>query len=221
MIIVGAKGFAKEILEVLHQKNELENLYFYDDVSNDAQELLYNCFKILRTKESAIEILKSVDSKFSIGVGNPTLRYSLVKKFTKWGGEFTSIISPKAQIGHYGSNIGTGVNIMTGVIITNDVQIADGVLINLNCTVGHDSIIERFSEISPGVHISGRCRIGSFCNIGTGVVLLPDITLGQNVVVGAGSVVTKDIEKNSLVVGIPGRIIKKLKPIDDEFGEDI
>ena len=50
MIIVGAKGFAKEVLEVLNQLNQLENIVFYDDVSKDTPELLYGRFPVLQTK---------------------------------------------------------------------------------------------------------------------------------------------------------------------------
>ena len=49
MIIVGARGFAKEVLEILYQLNEFENLVFYDDVNNDVPQVLYNEFPILRT----------------------------------------------------------------------------------------------------------------------------------------------------------------------------
>ena len=84
-------------------------------------------------------------------------------------------------------------------------------LINLNCTVGHDSIIGDFVEMAPGVHISGNCTIGAYCNIGTNATILPKITMGENVIVGAGSVVTKDVPANCLVVGVPA-VIKKEVP---------
>ncbi len=44
MLIIGAKGFAKEVLEILHQLNQLENVVFYDDVNNDAPEKLFGQF---------------------------------------------------------------------------------------------------------------------------------------------------------------------------------
>ena len=51
MLIVGAKGFAKEVLEIFHQKNETEKLHFYDDVSSDIPDFLYNQFKVLKNEE--------------------------------------------------------------------------------------------------------------------------------------------------------------------------
>ena len=210
MIIVGAKGFAKEVLEVLHQLNQLEHLVFYDDVNEDVPAFLYGQFPVLRNKEAAAHYFKTVDSRFTIGIGNPFLRKRLALEFEAIGGDFTSTISPLARIGHYGNCIDKGSNIMTGTVITNDVTIGEGVLINLNCTVGHDSTIGDFVEMSPGVHISGNCKIGSYSNIGTNATILPKVTIGENVIVGAGSVVTKDIPDNCLVVGVPAIIKKEL-----------
>ena len=52
------------------------------------------------------------------------------------------------------------------------------------------------------------CTIGNYSNIGTNATILPKIKIGKNVIVGAGTVVTKDVEDNAVVVGIPGKIIK-------------
>jgi sugar O-acyltransferase (sialic acid O-acetyltransferase NeuD family) len=210
MIIVGAKGFAKELLEVLHQLNQLEHLVFYDDVNEDVPAFLYEQFSVLRNKEDAAHYFKTIDSRFTIGIGNPVLRKKLAVEFKAIGGDFISTISPLAKIGNYGNSIGEGSNIMTGTVITNDVTIGEGVLINLNCTVGHDSKIGGFVELSPGVHISGNCTIGNYCKVGSNATILPKINIGENVIVGAGSVVTKDIPDNCLVVGVPAIIKKEL-----------
>ena len=58
MIIIGAKGFAKEVLEVLKQRNELENLFFYDDVNEDIGNTLYGIFPILKSLEEAKKMIE-------------------------------------------------------------------------------------------------------------------------------------------------------------------
>lgn len=213
MLIVGAKGFAKEVLEVLYQLHDIENVVFYDDVSEDLPKQLYERFDILRNAEEVEKYFQNVDTRFTIGIGGPVLRKKMFDKFTALGGVFTSTISPKANIGHFGNEIEIGSNVMTGTVITNDIHLGKGVLINLNCTIGHDSSIGDFVEMSPGVHVSGNCKIGSYSNIGTNATILPKITIGKNVVVGAGSVVTKDVPDNCLVVGVPAKIIKELEPL--------
>lgn len=205
MLIVGAKGFAKEVLEIFHQQGSISNIYFFDDVNQGPAYSLYQ-FPILKNSDEVIKLFKT-DNRFTIGIGNPKTRFVLYEKFVGLGGKFESSVSPFANIGHYGNVIEEGCNIMTGTVITNDVIIKRGCLINLNCTIGHDSIIGKFTELSPGVSISGNCNIGEFCNIGTNATILPKIRLGNNVTVGAGAVVTKDVEDGVTVVGIPAKVI--------------
>jgi sugar O-acyltransferase (sialic acid O-acetyltransferase NeuD family) len=215
MIIFGAKGFAKEVLEILYQKKETNNVAFFDDFNENVGGLLYNKFPIIKNLlDAKTFFLKTNDFKYTIGIGNPILRKRIFEKFGEIGGIFTSTISPLSNIGHFGNKISEGCNIMTGVVITNDVEIGLGALINLNCTIGHDSRIGNFVEMSPGVHISGNCLIGDFVNIGTNASILPKISIGENVIIGAGSVVTKDIPPNCLVVGIPAKIVKNLPIIE-------
>ena len=213
MIIIGAKGFAKEILEILHQLNQLENVVFYDDVNSDVPEKLYNKFPVLTSLSQAEVYFKNTNNKFTIGIGTPILRKRIFDKFRAIGGEFTSVISPKSNIGHFSTSIAEGCNIMTGTVLTNDIEVKRGSLINLNCTIGHDTIIGEFVEMSPGVNVSGNCIIGDYTSLGTNSIILPKIKVGSNVIVGAGSVVTKDLPDNCIAVGVPAKIIKELLPL--------
>ena len=214
MLIVGAKGFAKEVLEVLHQLNQLDQLVFYDDVTVETPEKLFGQFPILKTFEQAVSYFKTIDDRFTIGVGNPVLRKKLCDKFMALGGQFITTISPLATIGYYGNTIEQGCNIMTGTVITSGVAVKKGTLINLNCTIGHDSVLGEFVELSPGVHISGNCIIGNYTVFGTNATLLPKLIIGKNVVIGAGSVVTKNLPDNCVATGIPAKIVKDLTPLE-------
>jgi sugar O-acyltransferase (sialic acid O-acetyltransferase NeuD family) len=214
MLIIGAKGFAKEVLEVLVQSKYNKNIFFYDDVNFYEKGFkLFSKFPVITSIEEAKSHFEFVDKSFTVGIGNPVLRHTIAEKFKIIGGEFSSVISPFAHIGHFENFIGTGANIMTGTVITNSVTIGMGSLINLNCTIGHDCVIGNFLEMSPGAHISGNCTIGNFVNLGTNATILPKIRVGDNVIIGAGCVVTKDVPSNSLVVGLPGKVIKELEPI--------
>lgn len=208
MLIIGAKGFAKEVLEVLYQCNDIENLAFYDDMSIDLPNLLYEKFAIIKNIDDARMYIQNTDARFTIGIGNPLLRKKMYEKFNGLGGVFTSTISPFAQIGHFGNQIGAGCNIMNNALISNGVTLKDGVLVYYNSSIAHDCEIGNFVELSPSSTLLGGVLIGDYTHIGANATILPKVTIGKNVIVGAGSVVTKDIPDNCLVVGVPG-VIKK------------
>lgn len=210
MLILGAKGFAKEVLEILHQNGDTEKLCFYDDVSKDAPDVLFNQFKILKSEDEAKSYFENMDPRFTVGIGNPKLRKQLYEKFSKLGGKFTSVVSSNAEIGSYGVNIGEGCNILGGVRISNDVQIGKGTMIYYNSVITHDVRIADFCEISPSVTVLGRAEIGSNCQIFAGAIIFQDVKIGNNSVIAAGSVVRSDIPENVMAAGIPAVIKKKL-----------
>lgn len=208
MLIIGAKGFAKEILEILHQKNETENLCFYDDVNDDLPDKLYNEFPILKSVEEAQHYFNNISSEFTMGIGNPKLRKTLYEKFSNLGGKCVSTISKNCEIGSFKVEIEAGCNILSGVKISNDVKIGKGTLIYYNCIVTHDVEIGKFVEISPDVKILGRAMINDYTQIGSGSIIFPDTKVGKDVIIAAGSVVRNDVPDSVMVAGVPA-IIKK------------
>src|SRR5690606_29177350 len=123
MLVIGAKGFAKEILEVLNQKNQIENLTFYDDVNDDIEDFLYGKFPVIKNLWDAQNFFINTDPKFTIGIGNPLLRRKMYFDFTQLGGEFTSTISNRSEIGNFDTEIGIGCNILSNAIISNGTKI--------------------------------------------------------------------------------------------------
>jgi len=207
MIVIGAKGFAKEVLEELLLKNETKDLVFYDDVNNNIPTKLFDEFLILKSLSDAKKYFSSIENKFTIGIGNPTLREKLYNKFSSIGGELTSVISNKASIGSYGVTIGNGSVILSSAQISNSTSIGKGCIVYYNAIITHDCVLGDFVEVSPNATILGRTTIGNFTQIGANATILPDVTIGNNVIIGAGAVVINDVPSNVTVVGNPAKII--------------
>ncbi len=210
MLIIGAKGFAKEVLEILHQKDETNGLCFYDDISNDLPETLFEKFPILRNEDEARKHFSTIDNKFTIGIGNPKLRRMLYEKFTKLGGAYISTISQNAEIGSFGVEIGDGCNILGGAKISNDVKIGKGTMVYYNAIITHDVKIGDFVEISPSATLLGRCKIDDNTQIGAGAIIFPDVEVGENCIIAAGAVVRNDIPNNTMAAGVPAVVKKQL-----------
>lgn len=102
---------------------------------------------------------------------------------------------------------GSGSIFCPGTILTTGITIGRHVIINLNCTIGHDCVIGDFVTMSPGANVSGNVTIGNGCYIGTNAVIREKITICDNVVIGAGGVVVKDIKEPGVYVGNP---VKKI-----------
>ena len=125
----------------------------------------------------------------------------------------------------YGRNIYVGSNVSVNMNCTfvdcNRIDIGSNVLIASNVqlyTATHP--VELSQRLTPDWNPeSGEyfCRtyarpikIGNGCWLGGGVIILPGVTIGDGCVIGGGSVVTKDIPPNSLAVGNPCRVIRKI-----------
>ena len=214
MVIVGAGGLAKEVIEIFAQQNALTNLYFFDNLSPHTPGTLYDKFPILTSIDQVKKIFKETgDTSFTLGLGSPAVRVNLSKLFEQAGGKLVSAVSNYARVGSFGNSIGQGCTVLDGAVITNSVTIGKGCLINPHVSISHDSRIGEFVEISPGARVTGGCSVGDYCVLGTNAVILPRIILGKNVVVGAGAVVTKNVPDNSLVAGVPAALKKELPPV--------
>lgn len=204
MLIVGAKGFAREVLEILVANQSVENLAFYDDISKDIADTLFDKFPILKAKDEVQKHFNNYGNDFTI----PKLRKQLIDKFLDCGGNLVSTISPRAAIGSYDVKIANGSNILDFVTISNSVSIGKATIIYYHSIITHDFKFGDFVEISPNAVILGRVTIGDFTSVGASATILPNIKIGNNVTIGAGAVVTKDVPDNAVAVGIPAKVIK-------------
>jgi sugar O-acyltransferase (sialic acid O-acetyltransferase NeuD family) len=204
MIIIGAGGHAKEVAGVLREIQQIENLFFYDDVTENIPSHVWDEFRILRSEKDAKEELKN-DPRFVLGIGSPKFRHQLTLKFESIGGILTSVISPFARIGTHHVKLSAGLNIMTGAVITESISIGRGSLIHIQTSIHHDAVVGEFCEVLPGSHVLGNVAIGDFTSIGSGAIILPKIKIGNNVTVGAGAVVTKNLTNGAKVKGVPAK----------------
>lgn len=119
--------------------------------------------------------------------------------------------SPKISIG---DNVSINSDCHIGA--TNEIIIEDGVLIASKVFITdhyHGEITSEAIKLSPSerkLYSKGAIRIEKNVWIGEGVVILPNVTIGENSIIGANSVITRSIPKNSIVGGNPAKIIKTL-----------
>jgi sugar O-acyltransferase (sialic acid O-acetyltransferase NeuD family) len=133
-----------------------------------------------------------------------------VKLARENGFELVSAIHPTVLV-LPDAKIGEGVWINAGSIIGYKAEIGSGTIINTGAQIDHHNIIEECCQIDPGVVTAGNVVMRKYSHLHTGAIVINRIIIGTNSVVGAGSVIIKDIPPDCKVVGVPGRIISSIE----------
>lgn len=121
-----------------------------------------------------------------------------------------TIIHPSAIISR-SAKIGRGCLISPGVIIGPGVEIGDHTILNSAVTIDHDTFIQENVIMGAGVHLPGYVKVLSDTFIGVGSCSVNGVTIGHNCLIGAGSVVTKDVPDDVIAAGVPAKEIRKTK----------
>ena len=210
-VIIGARadGHAKVVLEILLAMKCHETAGFIDDDPNKKGSMIRD-YPILGSMLELPDLIKSMKiRKAIVAIGHNSMRRKLTEDLILMGLEIVNAVHPTVHMDSdvkigYGCYIGQAVVIVTGTEIGNCVNLHTG------ASIDHDNIIEDGANIAPGVHTAGRVKIGQDAFIGIGSVVIPDIQIGKACIVGAGSVVVKNVPENTMVLGVPAKIVKQL-----------
>ena len=105
------------------------------------------------------------------GIGSPMTRERLMTRAADAGFEFATLIHPRAEMSEW-VEMADGVVICAGNILTTNIRLGRHVQINLDCTVGHDVVMDDYVTLAPGVHVSGWVQLGRGAYVGTGATIV-------------------------------------------------
>lgn len=196
MLLYGASGHAKVIIDCLEASKVSIDGIFDDDISKKYL-LEYNVLGSYDTN-----LLK--DNQIIIAIGNNHIRKRLsVEIKHKFGNAIhpTALIQRNVMV-EYGSVI------FHQSIIQSSTKIGKHVIVNTKASIDHDCIIENFVHIAPNATLCGGITVGEGTLIGAGAVVIPNLKIGKWVTIGSGAVVINDIPDYAVVLGNPA-IIKK------------
>lgn len=206
--IIGAGGFGREVQFLIEDINKHENKYdfigFFDDIEKGT---IINNYPVLGNLDDLN--LWNEPLNIVIAIGNPKRKEYVYGIIHNKCISFPILIHPNAIIGSMEFNsIGEGSIICASTIITVNIKIGCHVILNLCCTVGHDTILGDFSSFMPSVNISGEVIVERCVYVGTGAKIINQLTIGASSTIGAGAVVTKSIPANCVAVGMPAKPVK-------------
>lgn len=208
IIILGAAGLAKEFfLYIKRARPYIRDFIFVNDlpdgqISLEVAGKSYNVVKDWNFKNKY---------EFTVAVGNPKIKKILVERALATGLNPAETIIDPAAIVLEGNRFGKGGVISPGCVVTTNVTLGDYVTLNLNTTVGHDSVIGDFCTTNPGVHISGEIQMSHSVECGTGSIIRDRLIVGANKTIGAQAAVVKDYpsDDNEVLVGVPTKKLER------------
>lgn len=213
ILVVGAGGFAREVAWLIREIDEGHAQfefggYVVSDVSaageHDSRDEIAGDFAWLEQNAGRYDAL-------AFGIGNPQVKLRLGEELTRRVPdlEWPVLIHPNVRMDHRSCSFGRGVVICAGVIGTVNIRYDDFAMLNLACTVGHESVIGAAAVLNPTVNISGGVVIDRGVLIGTGAQILQYKKVGAGATIGAGAVVVKDVPPGDTVAGVPAKSMNK------------
>ncbi len=207
--IYGAGGFAREVAWLVESCNVGADQYavvcFIDDNQATHGSSL-NGIPVLGLQEAH----ERFPGAFVVGaVGDPRLRQRLIEKAAAVGFGFRPIVHPRVERSQW-IELGAGTVICAGNILTTNIRLGQHVQINLDCTIGHDVVMDDYVTLAPGVHVSGYVHLRERAYVGTGAAIIngtieEPLVIGADAIVGAGACVTRSVPPGLTVGGVPAR----------------
>lgn len=209
LVIIGAGGFGREVAWFTERINKAEPTWkivgFVDDNEQLAGQVI-NGYTVLGTTQKLAEFK---DVYVVCAIGSSKIRKMIVEKVLQINPElkFATLIDPSVIISDL-VTVGEGTIICPGSVITVNITIGKHVIINYDCTIGHDAVLDDFVTLYPSVNISGMTHLETLVEMGVGSQIIQMKTVGKETIVGAGSVIIRDLPEKCTAVGVPAQPIK-------------
>ena len=206
LILIGGGGHCKSVIDVAESAgyNILGILDMPEDIGKSVLD-----YKIIGTDDDIPQFVDKAEFIITVGfIKNPDIRMRIFDKVREAGGKLATVISSTAHVSRYAS-IGEGTVVMHQAVVNAGAKIGENCIINTFCNIEHDAVIGDQCHISTGAMVNGDCKVGKLCFIGSQSVLANGISICDDVIVGAGSLIRKNILKPGIYSGNPA--ILKIK----------
>lgn len=206
IILIGAGGHCKSVIDSIENAGEF-NIVGILDKDDENKDENVSKYKILGSDILLKELYeKGIKNAFIClaGDNNGFFRKKLYNMAKDIGFEFP-VIKDKTAVVSKNSIIEEGVFIGKGAVVNSGSYIGKNTIINTKAVIEHDVIIGEYCHIAPSAVLCGEVNVKSHCLIGANSTVIPMKNIDENSIISAGAVVIKDVLKNSIIVGNPGR----------------
>lgn len=208
IVILGAGGHAKVVIEIFRAAGETVAFCVANAIPPDGTVL--GVPVLVGEDEPLLRLRSEGYFRAHVAIGANTIREKLCDKLKKLEFTLASAIHPRSVVSPT-ATIGPGTAIMAGAVINACASIGQGAIVNTGATIDHDCKIGDYSHVAPQCGLAGTVTLGSLCFLGVGTKVIPGLKIGDKTTTGAGAVVVRDLPPDSLAVGVPARIVQKMK----------
>lgn len=198
IILIGGGGHCKSCIDVIEQAGIFQISGIVDVPEKLHQKI--QGYEIIAADED-LQRLANEYKNFLITIGqikSPERRIRIYNILKDLKVKLPLIVSPLAYVSKH-TALGDGTIIMHHALINAGATIGENCIINTKALVEHDTLIGDHCHISTGAMINGGARIGSGTFFGSNAVCKEYIEIGENVVVGCGAKIIKNVPINSLI----------------------
>lgn len=209
LIIIGAGGFALELLQIVKDTGCYEIVGLLDNDKSHWGTMVGDV-PILGGDDDLPKWKAQGVENVAIAIANWKVRKQLFFHAADLGFKLPVMIHPNAYVAS-DVILGDGTVIYPGTVLMPSCKLGKSVLVNYTAALGHEVTVADFCNINPGAKIGGRIVINEGAYIGIGATILENRIIGTGARVGGGAVVTKNVEPNITVVGVPARPMEVTK----------
>lgn len=208
LLLIGASGHAHALLALLNRHGGYNPVGLIDSFQAPGSQA--HGLPILGGEADVPQLCNSHGMpQLLVAIGDNYHRQAMTERLRQQFSDavFPTLVDPTAVVAA-DAHLAPGVVVMAQAHVGAGCRLEQGALVNTQASIDHDSSLGAFASLAPGVITGGRVQVDERSFIGLGAQLVHGITIGADSVVGAGSLVLRDLPAGVVGYGSPARVIR-------------
>lgn len=206
VVVWGAGGHGKVVVDALLAADAYDVIGIVDDDKRKTGTKILGV-PVVDFSGGLVEFARANFDGMVIAIGDNYIRSEKFQELLELGVTPVTVVHPTAHISPF-AKIGQGVMVLAHATINPGTVLEDNVCVNTSASVDHDNHLAYSCHILPNATLAGTVRIGEYAYVGSGAVVIPNLTVHKFSYLGAGAVAIKDVPEGVVSAGNPAAQIR-------------